>query len=263
MQDADHQLYARRLQQLNSIKRFLQSHNPLMLIVGEKDSARNNLLTDIVLQMRVSRHIIRLQSHHSIHPSQLVKVLSKHWAINNIDKNQRIENQLDQMLGGLAEHNQSCILVVDDAHLLSLSVLAGLSHLATQQDGNKVHLHLLLSGRPILSEKMNSLQTKDIPQLTISALSREEAFRKIKSLVDKAGMALPRAAANAILTKIYQRSGGMHETLEHMVGKLVAQRTALDSADEEKPSSSVSAKVITPERNFWKDHRVKMLSLLG
>jgi len=263
MQDAAHQLCAKRLQQLNSVKRFLQSQNPLMLIVGEKDNARSNLLADIVLQLRVSRHIIRLQGHQDLHPSQLAKVLSKHWAIHNTDNSQRIENQLDQILRGLAEHDQTCILVVDDAHLLSLSGMAALSHLATQQDGNPVHLHLLLSGRPILSEKMNSLQTKEIPQITIGALSREEAFRKIKSLVDKAGMTLPHTAANVILTKIYQRSGGMQETLEHMVGKLIAQRSAIDSIPEENASSPTAAKVITPERNFWKKHLVKTLALLG
>ncbi len=263
MQDAAHQRYAKRFQQLNSVKRFLQAQNPLMLIVGEKGSGKTNLLTDIVLQMRASRHMLRLQGHQSLHPSQLAKVLSKHWAIKHIDKNQRLENQLDQALSELAEHKQACILIVDDAHLLSLSMLAALTHLATQQDGKRVHLHLLLSGRPILSEKMNNLQTKSIPQLTVGALSRENAFRKIKSLLDNAGMTLPHAAANAILTKIYQRSGGMPGTLEHMVGKLIAQRATIDSAVEEKPAGPPNTVLTTTEYNFWQKNRVKTLSLLG
>ncbi len=262
MQDLTNQAYAKRLQQLNFVKRFLESQNPLMLIVGEKGSGKTNLLSDIVLQMRVSRHIIRLQGQQGLHPSQLAKVLSKHWAVKNTDKDLRIESQITQMLDGLAEHKQSCVLVIDDAHLLSLSMLAALSHIATQQDGKPVCLHLLLSGRPILAEKMSNLQTKEIPQITVGALPREEAFRKIKALLDKAGMALPHDAANAILTKIFQRSGGMPETLENMVTKLIAQRTAIDTPPEKKHTATVKTKTVTAH-NFWKQHHVKTISLLG
>lgn len=253
MQDDDNQPHTERSQQLNAIKDFLQSQKPLMLIVGEKNSGKTNLLTDIILQVRASRHIIRVQGHPNLHPSQLTKVLSKHWTVENIDKDQRIETQLDQMLDGLTEHHQACILIIDDAHLLSLSVLAALTHLATQQDGKPTPLHLLLSGHAALSEKMNSLQTRDIPQLIVGALSRKDAFQKIKLLFDDAGISLPPADTDAILANIYQRSAGMHETLEHTVEKMIAHQKAMDS----------SAKAITSKYNIWKNHRVKMLSLLG
>ena len=250
-----------RLQQLNVIKRFLQSERPLMLIVGEKDSGKTKLLTDITLQMRISRHVIRLQATPNLNPSQLVAAVSKHWEIRHANQHERVENQLDEMLDGLIEHKQACILIIDDAHLLSLSVLAALSHLVTQQDGKHVYLHILLTGRPMLAEKINSLQTKDVPRLTVGALTREEAFRKIKRLLDNSGLNLPHTAANVIFTKLYRRSEGMPQTLENMVKELIVHRASIDPPIIEKPQAPkpVAAK---ESKNVWKAHRIKIVSLL-
>jgi len=261
MHDAANQLSAKRLHKLNAVKRHLQSHNPLMLIVGEKGSGKTNLLTDVILQMRVSRHIIRVQGRQKLHPSQLVNVLSKHWTTKNINKEQRLESQLDEILDELSKHDQSCILVVDDAQLLSLSVLAALTHLATQQNGKKTHLYLLLSGRPILSEKMNSLQTKDIPQITLGALPRDAVFRKIKAKLDQAGINLPHASTNAVFTKIYQRSGGLPETVDQMVNTLILQRSPIET-NNTKHTISAAATVII-DTKLWKNHRIKMTAIVG
>jgi hypothetical protein len=188
-------------------------------------------------------------------------VLSKHWTTKSINEEQRLENQLDEVLNELAKHNQSCILVIDDAQLLSLSMLAALTHLATQQNGKKIHLHLLLSGRPILSEKMNSLQTKDIPQITLGALPREAVFQKIKSKLDQAGINLPHASTNAIFTKIYQRSGGLPETVDQMVNKLILQRSPTEANNTKSAISATT--VAIPDAKLWKRHRVKMTAIVG
>jgi hypothetical protein len=252
------------LKRLNFIKRFLQSNQALMLIVGEKGSGKTRLLLDVVLQMRETRPIIRLQGNPKLSPSQLTQVLAKHWRIHHIDKKKRVENQLSDMLEGLIKNNQSCILSIDDAHLLSLPMLAALSHLVTQQQGKKTaHLHLLLSGRPVLAEKINNLIANDVPQLTIGALSREEAYRKIKSLLDKEKLSLPHAVANATFAKLYRRSGGMPATLERMVNQLTAQRPIVEPPTITQVNQpSTPTPINTPHKTHKKaGHRVKILSL--
>lgn len=279
MSEAAQQIKSERLHQLNVIKRFLQSPQSLILLVGERESGKTQLLDDVITQMRASRMIIRLQATPNLTPSQLAEAISKHWAIKNADKAARIETQLDKMLEGLTKHSQQCILVIDDAHLLSLSVLAAISHLATQQDGKAIHLHILLTGRPILSEKMGSLQTKEVPRLTIGGLSREACFRKIKRMLDDAGLYLPHAAANAVFTKLYHRSQGMPETLESMVNKLIVQRSMGDQSVAEKLETSESVPVRVKKsfslpslslpdfrqffEGFWNAHRIKTISIVG
>ena len=253
-------------QHLNLIKRFLQSDQALMLIVGEKGSGKTRLLLDIVLQMREARPIIRLQGNPKLNPSQLTQVLAKHWSIRHIDKNKRAENQLIDMLNGLKQKNQGYILSIDDAHLLSLPMLAALTHLIIQQQEKKpVHLHILLSGRPILAEKINNLITHEVPQLTMGALSREEAFQKIKRLFDKAGLSLPYAVTNALFATLYRRSGGMPATLESMTKKLMAQRPNVEpptAAPIDQASASTPIKTPHPTHT-QSTHWVKILSLTG
>lgn len=255
---AENQPTVKCLEQINVIRRFFHSSSSLMTIVGEKNSGKTELLANIVLQMRESRPIIRLEGKTGLYPSQLVDVLSKHWAIHQADKHQRVETQLDEMIQNLSKHTSSFILIIDDAHLLSLSVLAAISHLVTQQEGNKVYLHILLSGQPILAEKINSLLTKEIPRLTLGALSREEAFRKIKRQIDNAGLSLPPAAANAVFARLYRNSEGMPQTLENMVEKLISQHTPRLVLNTLRPNFSSQAL-----SDLWRTHRIKVVSLFS
>ncbi|MCB1826933.1 MAG: AAA family ATPase, partial [Coxiellaceae bacterium] len=255
MRHAKHGVNTERLRQLNIIKQFLYSPQPLMLIVGEKDSGKTKLLTDIMLQMRASRNVVRLQATPNLRPSQLIIAVSKHWALDHNDDEERIENQLEKMLAGLATQQQSGLLIIDDAHLLSLSMLAAISHLVTQQEKEQTHLHILLTGRPLITEKMNTLQTKEVPHLTVGALTREEAFRKIKNMIDRSGLKLPFATANAIFTKLYERSEGMPNTLENMIRELITQQAAAEIVTI-KPTPT------TAQRNkLWEAHGIKLIAI--
>lgn len=248
---------SKSIQQINDVKRFLNSQHALLLIIGEIASGKTTLLSEVVMQIRDARNIIRLQGTPKSTPSQLISTLSKHWEVESLDQDQRMETQLDDLLNSLTNQNQSCILVIDDAHLLPLSALAAISYLVSQQDKKRARLHIILSGLPTLSEKISSLLTKEIQQITVGALSREEAFRKINGLLETAGLYLPHAAANAIFTKIYRHSAGMPETLENMVKKLLAQRTA----GETKTALSPEISTLKPIR-LWRAHRIKTFSLI-
>ena len=169
---------------LDTITRYLRSADPLLLVLGEKGSGKTHLLTQTVTQTRVSRHLIRLQGSASIQPIQLAKVLSKHWAAKIHDKHARLESQLHEIILGLAKHEQECVLLIDDAHLLPFSVLAAISHLAMMQDNMRVHLHIILSGRPSLQRKIQNLQAREIPLINLSAPTSETTITPIN---DNAG----------------------------------------------------------------------------
>lgn len=152
-----------REEYFSKTSQFLRSQDPLLLVVGDKGAGKTDLLTKIVQQFRISRHVIRLQGTSNIHPLQLAKMLTDHWAAKIHDRNARIEDQLHDIITGLNKHEQSCLLVIDDAHLLPFSVLAAISHLGVIQECMPVRLHMILSGHFPLINKMQNLQTKDIP----------------------------------------------------------------------------------------------------
>lgn len=153
------------------LQTFVRSQKPLLLVIGERHSGKSKTLNDIVSQLKVSRHIIRMQGTPNIHPNQLATLLSKHWAAKISDEHARLENQLHEIVLGLSKHSQDCILLIDDAHLLSFSVLAAISHLANMQEHMKVHLHIVLSGHNPLINRMQSLQTRKIPVIQLGEAS--------------------------------------------------------------------------------------------
>jgi len=153
-------------QHLQSLQQFLTSSNPLLMVSGEVGSGKTILLDQFVSQIRITKQVLRIRGQAKFQPANLIRLLSKHWATKGFRKTAKLETQLQQMLDGLSHHDQHCILVVDDAHLLPFSVLAALSHLAVIQSEN-VHLHVVLSGRRGLISKMQSLVTREIPTIEL------------------------------------------------------------------------------------------------
>lgn len=229
-----------------------------MLIVGELGSGKSDLLSEVVSQTRNSRQVVRLRGNPKLTPAQLLIALSKQWSISQTNNSPRIEVQLDNFLEQAAQQDLAAVLVIDDAHLLSLSALAAIAHLVTQQNDKTVYLHIILSGLPSLSEKISRLLTKKFQQIALGALSREASFRKIKTMFDQAGLQLPSAATNAIFNKMYKDSGGMPQTLERMVKKLLAERTSSEKITQIAPNNRNT----NQQKRGWKAHRIRTISFI-
>jgi len=132
-----------RSDKLNHLKRFLQSNEPMLLMLDDSDgpngteSHHTELLDDLVESVKISRYLIRLSGSKTIRPDQLVRLLSKHWSAQGRRHCIGLKNQLDDFVMGLSEHDQSCVLIVEDAHSVSLSVLAAFIHLSIYQERQK------------------------------------------------------------------------------------------------------------------------------
>lgn len=167
---------------LDTIKRFLHSQERLMLIIGDPGSGNSHPLDNLVGQLRLSRHIIRVKGNAQLQPSQIVELFSKNWIVKFSRTKTRLELQLLDIISSLTQHDQNCLLVIDDAHTLSYAVLAALSFLNNAQEGQKVYLHLLLSGQSSLLEKTARMQIKQIPKITLSH-AHAAHHKKLSALV--------------------------------------------------------------------------------
>lgn len=242
--------------QLSSVKRFLHSPCPMMLIIGEAGCGKTRLLNDVVEQNKNSRHILRLRGTTTLQPKQLTDLLSEHWAVKIKDIHARLENQLYEVLLRLAEHDQNCILLVDDAHTLSYSMLAALSHLAMQQENMNVCLHILLSGRPPLGEKITSLHTKKVSQLIIGALDRHTAYTRMKEMLAAADISAD-AYGTETLAHIYNQAGGMPEIINQHTAMFIAE--IKETAKEKKSTAKWPQAVAL----YWQHPRIKSIALFG
>lgn len=141
---------------------FLHSDEPLLLIVGQRHSGKSELLSALVDKIQVSRPVMRLRGKANLTPTDLTELLSKHWAIDLDRQRKRVQESLDAVLLQLQQHDQRCVLVVEHAHLLSLSVLAAIVHLALTQSESEgeTRLHVVLSGQASLVESLQRLGPK-------------------------------------------------------------------------------------------------------
>ena len=162
---------------LQSLQNFIISTDSLLFISGEVGSGKTVLIEQFILQVRISTQILRIHGHAKFKPNHLLKLLNKHWADTEIRKTARLEQQLTTLLNALNQHDQSRVLLVDDAHLLPFSVLAALSHLASIQQ-QRVHLHVILIGRRGLLRKMQSLVSREIPsiELRVGEITQEDVL---------------------------------------------------------------------------------------
>lgn len=152
---------------IDSILKFLASQQPMMLILGSKDNDKAKLLTEVVKISRASQYIIRLQASSIIKPSQFISLLSKNWKTPIANEDSHLKMQLEEMLSGISKNDISYLLVIDDANLLSYSVMAALSYLVTMQENRDTRLHIILSGDLSLNEKMKNCELKTPPFLNL------------------------------------------------------------------------------------------------
>lgn len=154
-------------QNIDALTHFLDSRKPLILVIGEQGAGKSALVAELAKIARHKTHTIYLGSRHDLQPSVLVAALSQHWASKQINKQATLEQQLQQILLGLARHNQSCLLVIDDAEQLPLPILIALAHLTELQRSIAVHLHIILLGKQSLATKINTLREQPFPQITL------------------------------------------------------------------------------------------------
>ncbi len=154
-------------QKLARIKRFLQSPSPLLLIIGDAKSGRSECLALLMQQMSVSRFLVAFKATTQLKPKYILNKFSQHWSAKKVDRSQDLHTQLEHIVQNLVHHDQRALLLIDDADALSASMLEIITHLTRIQEGHAPHLHIILAGSRMLSQKMHLLHHKSIPQLSL------------------------------------------------------------------------------------------------
>ncbi len=239
---------AQLTEQLTTLMRFLRSNNPLLLVIGEKGSGKTRLLSSMVAKMRIARHIIRLKGNDNINAADLIKLFTKNWTHlkttpNPTDtKEGRLEIQLGEILQSIVEHEHPCVFVVDDAHLLPISVLAAIIHLAILQEQHKVFLHLILSGKPGLEEKIHCLWPHPLETLTLGKLSREEVYNSVKDRLAEQEFEAPPSLLERIANQVYEQSNGLPENINQLLVSLIGEPAPVK---KKKPKLSLPRNKLT------------------
>lgn len=256
--------FTQRAHQLESLKRFLNASNPLMLVIGQEGLGKTSLINQLIADIQVKQRVICLQGEENLQPAQLTLLLSRHWDININSYSERYRDQLDKIVLELAAHNQACALIVDDAECLPLATLAALAHLAIKQDTPHIHLHVLLLGKPTLLEKAGTLQSNAIPYLQLNPLSLQETHHYIKYCLSFMSDEKRPPPSHDIVNKIHAESKGVPAAIQQMTAawlKQQVQSATLQKIQQPLPNSTAT-RIKPAHAILWRQHWVKSVSLV-
>ncbi len=145
----------------DELKNFLQSTDPMLLILGTTGGRKIPLLTQAISFSSPNQMVLRLKGRSNLQPSVLTELLSKHWAVqfDGITTG-NLNDALNRIIDCLRARKETCLLLVEQAHLLPTSILDALCHLSQQQANKSVTIRIILAGYQELISKINMLSLK-------------------------------------------------------------------------------------------------------
>ena len=111
----------------------------MMLVLGKNNQSRSTLLAETTPFIHTDQMLLKVKGKSTLKPTEFVSLFKKHWAINEqLDTQAPLNSQLATVLDCLSKNQQSCVLVIDYAHLLPISVLAAICHLSFRQENQSI-----------------------------------------------------------------------------------------------------------------------------
>lgn len=162
------------MQEAVKINDFFKSKKPLLLVLGNESSDRSELLAAARDLATTDQMILRIKGKSSFEPSALIHSLKKHWAIKIRKSDKPLNEKLNDAIACLEAQQQSCILLIDQAHLLPISMLAALCHLSHQQEGHTISIRIILAGVDSLATKIQALYLKNFAPPPIIKLNPKQ-----------------------------------------------------------------------------------------
>lgn len=240
---------------IDSLNRFTKSSHPLMLIIGPPGSDKNALLIEFIHQAPQNLNILRLSGDPNFEPEQLIDVFCQCWSLKLKASEKSRRYQLNHLLTQLKETKNKALLIIENAHTLTLSSLAAISHLSQQQESGKIALHIIAVGDNDLEEKMASLLVHIPPRLFLKAFNHQETIHYIRYRLGKLGKNNPIVPTQAVMDKIYKESKGFPSIITHLTQQWLYQHV-LEEGETTSQQQTLPA-------GLWKSHKIYIIALSG
>lgn len=214
---------------------FLCHYNNVLLVVaGNSSSGKSTLARQFHKQVQDSMRVCEIKANSSFSPEQLIQTLSEQFHVT-LTTEATHEEQLDQLIATIQESQKICLVLVDDAHLLSNPVLNNMLYLLRQQSESQMKLHILLFGEPHLQNNLIRVcqaqgEGEDlIHTINLGLFSLDETEKYLEYRLTKAGFdEMP--LIQTVINRIYKLSAGAPGRINR-----IARRTLLNDLTKRLP----------------------------
>lgn len=254
------------MKHLDYIQHFFKSQAPCLLVAGQSGCGKSVLLRDAIAQsVGMPLPVIYVPSRSSVSSISLLGQIAQTWSLPMVDCDAPFDQQLMQLVHWLEGHQQTGILVIDDAHLLPYSLLAALVRVLQAQSFDRCHLKCVLSGKPSLVEKVQVICNPPCDVLRLDPVTLPQVETKVNAFLAQAGVQAKGAHVKQVADRLYRQSHGDMNSLERALQSLSLQdfihhKSKVTSAAQAGRASQVLAADWT---SFMKEHAARFIALTG
>jgi general secretion pathway protein A len=185
-----------------------------VVITGEIGCGKTTLIQKLLSELDENVVVARIFQTQLDEVEFLQAVLVK-FGLNPLDaKKVELLDMLNSFLIDEFQQNKQIVLIVDDAHNLSMNVLEEIRMLAGLEMGKEKILHVILVGQPQLNEILDHPEMEQLVQRVklryhIRALSEEEHGDYIRHRLSVVGATDRKLFPSETLPLIYKYAGGI------------------------------------------------------
>ncbi len=244
----------------------LAPYSDVLLLTGERDSGKSSLIQQFIVRASPAWRICALDAAEIPEPCRLLEELAEVFLFDISDQLENSLDNLHKMLRTL--HNSALVpvLIIDEAHRLTLPVLKLLERLVENATPEERQLCIILVGEHeletrLLGEELRALRARVGHSFELPPFDEEETEKYIRHRLAIAGMGQAAPFTPARLRGIHEQSGGLPGLINEYAREML--RASIDSASpaaaggEWRPPASGGA-----WKSSWRTLLVVVLALV-
>ncbi|MCD6048160.1 MAG: ral secretion pathway protein GspA [Gammaproteobacteria bacterium] len=235
--------------------------NQIVVVTGDSGSGKSVFGDLLIAQIGEGAHTVKVPGEPNLTVQRLVEFLGDVFMLP-WKPGGAIEATLDEQLQAMQHKEKSCVLLIDNAHLLPAETLEALLYLVGQQSDNQMRFHAVLVGEPnVVSTLQRMLEPAEeglVHFLSLEPLSLEELQQYLSHRLNAAGWQNDNPMSEEIVARIFRLSEGNPARINR-----IARRFLLDMLNEQENGleKSPSKKLLT--RLLGAGLIVAILAVLG
>lgn len=262
-------------QHLDLLQHLIRNSNTLLAVIGERGVGKTTLLNRLILETLnedsqqgetieprlLTEHLAILESDTirvcktnadaGFDPDRLLDFIAEGFELP-WQSSEILEEQFDSQVENLQQSPRTCLLILDDAHLLPSETVESLLYMVGQQSDAQMRFHVVLFGESPLKScllEVNEYQgTSDLTcVLDLESLSREETERYLQYRLSNAGLEGTLPLSQTDITRIYKVSRGIPSQINRVARQILVGATQ----ERWQASSSLLASL--------REHQAKLL----
>lgn len=213
---------------LDLLQHLINNENVLLAVIGGEGSGKTTFASQLCQMFNDTFQIHDFAADSLFSTRKLVRELEAGFNLK-APLNEAPEEQLDAQIAEVQHKENTCLLIIDDAHFLPLETINSLLFLLKQQSRNQMRLHIILFGDKNLQAKLANLakheMTADIIHtVELEPFTLEETKQYLNYRLNKAGLNGEFPLPQIIAEKIYANSEGVPDKINRLAQQALLEQ---------------------------------------